>query len=299
MKKGLLPNGMETFIFSPENKLRIFPPKTFNFKPKDHIKIDEVQQCVLDNLWYQYNHKREERGYFLSILNCLSEYFNHINTFIYTQDKVQMEPHKILYVLYQGKVPGIYLSFEEIIAQKMEEKHQGDTLWMKHTSIDKALASARKLIGFNYYIEPAAKEYMQKYNKTIPDQAPPDTKKAKVKEEPSSSQTTYKQVLEKGIDPLDGEYIDLKIEEKIENIAPKWKKDIKESIVKELKKGIIKETMDIKKEIKEKLKEQVSQITKEIKDNFEKFKEEYDAKFDIPILEEDEPMDTSNHSQNE
>ncbi|KAK3165228.1 hypothetical protein QOZ80_1AG0030530 [Eleusine coracana subsp. coracana] len=179
----------------------------------------------------------------------MSEYFNHINTFLYTQDKVETEPRKVIYVLYQGKVPGIYLSFEEIIAQTMEERNQGDTLWRKYTSIDQALAFARKIIGINYYIEPAAKEYIQDHNKTIPGQTLPDNKKAKVKEEASSSQPTYKQVLEKGIDPLDGEY--WKIEEKFENIAPIWRKDIKESIAKEMKKDIIKEVTDIKKEIKE------------------------------------------------
>lgn len=42
MKKGLNANGTEIFVYSPENKLRVFPPMSFNFKPKDHIKIDEV-----------------------------------------------------------------------------------------------------------------------------------------------------------------------------------------------------------------------------------------------------------------
>jgi hypothetical protein len=50
------------------NKLKIFPPNSFKFKPKDRIIIDEVQECILDNFWYQYNNKREERGYMLSIL---------------------------------------------------------------------------------------------------------------------------------------------------------------------------------------------------------------------------------------
>jgi hypothetical protein len=34
--------------------------------------------------------------------------------------------------------------------------------------------------------------------------------------------------LVKGVDPLEGEYIDLKLEIKFENIYPEWKKNINE-----------------------------------------------------------------------
>jgi len=49
MKKGLSFNGIESFSFGPENSLRIFPPNSYKFKPKDHIVLDEVQECILDN----------------------------------------------------------------------------------------------------------------------------------------------------------------------------------------------------------------------------------------------------------
>jgi hypothetical protein len=39
----------------------------------------------------------------------------------------------------------------------------------------------------------------------------------------------------KGVDPLDGEYIDCKLDEKFEAISPQWKKDIKEEILKVVK----------------------------------------------------------------
>jgi hypothetical protein len=79
MKRGMNFNGIETFSFGAENKLRIFPPNSYKFKPKDHIVLDDMQECILDNLWYQYNNKRDDKGYFLSILNSLDEYFNMIN----------------------------------------------------------------------------------------------------------------------------------------------------------------------------------------------------------------------------
>jgi hypothetical protein len=33
---------IESFCIQNDNKLKIFPPNSFEFKPKDHIIIDEV-----------------------------------------------------------------------------------------------------------------------------------------------------------------------------------------------------------------------------------------------------------------
>jgi putative sterol carrier protein len=72
---------------------------------------------------------------------------------------------------------------------------------------------------------------------------------------------TYKECLMKGVDPLDGEYIDWKLDEKFEEISPHWKNDIKEEIVKEVK--------------------------MEMNEKFEELKKEYNAKFDISFSDED------------
>jgi hypothetical protein len=79
MKRSTIHMGVESFSFGNDNKLKIFSSNSFKFKPNDHIIIDEVQKYILDNLWYQYNNKREERGYMLSILNSLVEYFHMMN----------------------------------------------------------------------------------------------------------------------------------------------------------------------------------------------------------------------------
>jgi hypothetical protein len=50
-----------------------------------------------------------------------------------------------------------------------------------------------------------------------------------------SNKPTYKECLMNGMDPLHGEYIDWKLDEKFEEISPQWKKDIKEEILKEVK----------------------------------------------------------------
>ena len=79
MKRGTLAGRNECFIFGDDNKLKIFSPNTFNFRPKKHIILDEIQECILDNFWNQYNNKRDDKGYMLSILNSLAEYFNMLN----------------------------------------------------------------------------------------------------------------------------------------------------------------------------------------------------------------------------
>ena len=236
MKKAMGYNGTEYYMFGPDNKLRIFPPNTFNFKPKDHIVVDEIQGCILDNLWYQYNHRKDDKGYLLSNLNSLAEYFNMMNGILPQSENIGVPELKPLYVLYDGKTPGIYLSFEKILAEKIEAKYTGGASWKKYTSIDEALNHARKMLGVNYYIEPIAKEYIQQHKLAQNRNAPKYTPPTKAKEEGQSSgkKPTYKECLIKGVDPLDGEYIDLKIEEKYNQIYAEMKKDLKEEVLKEV-----------------------------------------------------------------
>jgi hypothetical protein len=46
----------------------------------------------------------------------------------------------------------------------MEAKVEGVGMsWKKYTEIDEAINKARTMLGVNYYIEPIAKEYIQKF----------------------------------------------------------------------------------------------------------------------------------------
>ena len=282
MKRTMNNAEVEYYTFGPENKLRVFPPNTFKFKPKDHVFMDEVQQCLLDNLWFHFNNKKEDKGYYLAILNSLSEYFHMINGMMPSSDcpeKVQLRP---LYVIFNGKRPGIYTSYEQIVILKNEmERKKGSPSFAKYMDIDEALAKARMAIRPNYYIEPSAREYIQSYrliqnnNKTSK-----EPKIAKIKESvgiktreegDTSTKPTYKEVLKKEVDPLDGEYIDWKIEEKFQVIAPEWKEDIKKDVFKDLR--------------------------KEMNEKFEELKRLYDDKFASSFLDED-IMDIGGHGQN-
>ncbi|WVZ63147.1 hypothetical protein U9M48_012805 [Paspalum notatum var. saurae] len=126
MKKEISFNGIETFMFGSENnKLRIFPPNSYKFRPKDHIILDEVQKCILDNFWYQYNHKREKKDYMLSILNSLAEYFHTMNSKMPPTKEREYIEKRLLYVIFEGKMP--------------DGRLDGEISWKKYGDIDKAM----------------------------------------------------------------------------------------------------------------------------------------------------------------
>jgi hypothetical protein len=111
----------------------------------------------------------------------------------------------------------------------------------------------------NYYIEPAAREYMQKYKIGENINLPGNIPNIVIKEEGSSSKKTYKETLvQEASSPDDGLYT-RKLEEKLEKIYPVWKKEIKEEILNE--------------------------VTQDIKQKFDKMKKEYDDIY--RILEDD------------
>jgi hypothetical protein len=138
--------GVESFTFGNDNKLKIFKPNSFKFKPKDHINIDEVQECILDNFWYQYNNKREERGYMLSILNSLAEYFHMTNEALPKYEDHDSIEQKLIYVIFEDSKPGVYISFEEIIGQKVGAKYTGGIFWKKYINIDEALVQDQRIL---------------------------------------------------------------------------------------------------------------------------------------------------------
>jgi hypothetical protein len=86
------------------------------------------------------------------------------------------------------------------------------------------LAQAQRILGVNYYMEPAAKKYIQKYRMSKNKKVSASSSILDIKKEEVLNKPTYKECLMKGVNPLDGEYIDWKLDEKIEKISPQWKK---------------------------------------------------------------------------
>ncbi|XBH80057.1 hypothetical protein VPH35_105882 [Triticum aestivum] len=275
MRKGLFANKDEYLFFGEENRLKMFQPNTFNFKPKSHIKLDEAQRCILDNFWFQYTRKREEQGYFLSILSSLAEYFNELNKNVPKPAKVEIPKGETLYLIFDGNKPGIYLEWENIMIEKLDAKRNGQDLTFKrYYSIDEALLWARKVLGPDYYIDPKAKNYIQ-MKRGIPASPTPTKGEASssnnIKKQESPKYKTYQECLLKGLDPLDSEYIDQEMDKRFEEFSKIIKKELKEEILKELR--------------------------QEIDEKFEEIKKECDEKYDFNLLNDDDHMDIAGHGQ--
>jgi hypothetical protein len=82
-------------------------------------------------------------------------------------------------------------------------------------------------MGVNYYMEPAAKEYIHKYRMLINKKVSASSSILDIEKEEVLNKPTYKECLMKGVDPLDGEYIEWKLDENFEEISPQWKKILK------------------------------------------------------------------------
>ena len=88
----------------------------------------------------------------------MAEYFNEINKILPKSAEIEARTMMPLYVLFDGKKPGIYVTFDEILIEKVKaRKMKEDITFRKYLDINESLNRARSGIGENYYIEPAAK----------------------------------------------------------------------------------------------------------------------------------------------
>jgi hypothetical protein len=140
----------------------------------------------------------------LSILNSLVEYFHMRNEALPKYDGHDSIEQKHIYVIFEGSKPEVYISFEEIIGHKVGTKYTGGISWKKYINVDEALAQARRILRVNYYMEPAAKEYIQKYRMSKNKNVSASLSILDIKKEDVLNKPTYKECLMKGVDPLDG-----------------------------------------------------------------------------------------------
>jgi len=97
----------------------------------------------------------------------------------------------------------------------------------KYNEIDEALTQATSILGVNYCIEPAANEYIQNFKLAQTKGIQQRTSLINTAQE-GPSRPTYKQTLQKIIDPQDSEQINRKIIDMFEQTSPQYKKVIKE-----------------------------------------------------------------------
>ena len=86
----------------------------------------------------------------LAILTSLAEYFNMINGNIQPKVPPTNIEKKPIYVIYRGKTPRIYASFEQVIAQQIEKEKDAGVSWKKYLDIDQSLSNARNILRINY-----------------------------------------------------------------------------------------------------------------------------------------------------
>jgi predicted secreted acid phosphatase len=215
MKRSTNHMGVESFSFENDNKLKIFPSNSFKFKPKDHIIINEVQECILDNFWYQYNNKKEESGYMLSILNIIAEYFHMMNEALPKYDDHDSIEQKHIYVIFKDSKPGVYTSFEEI-RHNVGAKYTGGISRKKYINIDESLTQAQRILKVNYHMKHSEVQNVQKKEVQMSKNKKLTSSLSilDIKKEVVLNKPTYKECLMKGFDPLDGEYIDCKLDKK-------------------------------------------------------------------------------------
>ena len=105
-------NQEMVFTFE-KNYLKTYPKSNITFNLLPHLELDEEQKCIIDNLWISFNHifktqtnKSLDRKYFITCLNCLSEYLNK---------KDNGNVNFIFYVIYQGHKTNIFKTWEEVL----------------------------------------------------------------------------------------------------------------------------------------------------------------------------------------
>ena len=67
----------------------------------------------------------------LSILNSLAEYFNQMNRNLPKPERIEIPKGETLYILFDGNKLGIYLTWEDIMIEKIYAKRRGEDLTFK------------------------------------------------------------------------------------------------------------------------------------------------------------------------
>ena len=145
----------------------------------------------------------------------------------------------------------------------------------KYSDIDQALSYARSILGVNYFIELAAKDYVQKYKRAK------DVKinllGVNMREDSPSKLPTYKDVVKRETELLNDEIIEKKLKEKLESIVSQLKKNIMEEVLQEVRHEINGKFASINQDYEDNIK----------RDYEEYIKKDYESKINIQISDDD------------
>ena len=157
-----------------KNSLKVYPRSNINFNLLPHIGLDEEHKCIIDNIWISFNqifnhqtNKNLDRKYFITCLNCLSEYFHKKNN-----SNVNFS----YYVIYQGHKTSILKTWEEVLPYI---SNHPKPFFKGFYNLTQALDQCKTNLGSNYFISQLVKQILnhhgQPYLKPV---------------EPCNSQTT-------------------------------------------------------------------------------------------------------------
>ena len=93
------PRAEKRFRFGSQT-LDLYQPFAFKFMEKQKTALTDVHKCIIDNLW----RSSKEPRYFTATINCLAEYF------------ISTTPKKNAYVVYQGRKPGVFKNWSDVVA---------------------------------------------------------------------------------------------------------------------------------------------------------------------------------------
>lgn len=111
-----------------KRELSIFDPKS-HAAYRSAAKVSQVQQCLLDNLWFSNSTKNSK--WFSVTMNCLNYYLANL---------------AVCYLVMTGDHQGIYASELEIL--KVNKK---DELYIPCSTVSEACEKAKKLNNFQYF----------------------------------------------------------------------------------------------------------------------------------------------------
>ena len=113
---------------------------SIKFRKLSHLeRIDETQQCLLDNLW----NSRGDTQRFLNSINALSIYFNQENI------AEKGSSNFSFFVVFRGRLPGIYSYWPDVLQQV---ENFPSPIWKGFYSLSEATDAARAALGPNYFI---------------------------------------------------------------------------------------------------------------------------------------------------
>ena len=148
---GIIPaysnKDQENVLTFGKNSLKVYPISNITFNLLPHIGLDNLWISFSQNFNHQTN-KNLDRKYFITCLNCLSEYFHKKNNY---------NVNFSYYVIYQGQKTCIFKIWEEVLHYISNNPRP---FFKGFYNLTLALDQCKTNLGSNYFISPLVKQIL-------------------------------------------------------------------------------------------------------------------------------------------